>query len=47
MGFSGVQVQTVERILDFYNNDVLPVVYDRGSLGASATLRLLPTFSSP
>ncbi len=27
MGFSGVQVQTVERILDFYNNDVLPVVY--------------------
>ena len=30
MGFSGVQVATVERILDFYNNDVIPVVYDRG-----------------
>ena len=38
MGFSGVQVETVERILDFYNNDVLPMVYDRGSLGASGDL---------
>ncbi len=38
MGFSGVQVETVERILDFYNNDVLPIVYDRGSLGASGDL---------
>lgn len=38
MGFSGVQVQTVERIIDFYNNDILPVVYDRGSLGASGDL---------
>ncbi|MDE7343300.1 MAG: aromatic amino acid ammonia-lyase, partial [Muribaculaceae bacterium] len=28
MGFSGVQVETVQRILDFYNNDILPVVYD-------------------
>ena len=38
MGFSGVQVETVQRILDFYNNDILPVVYDRGSLGASGDL---------
>ena len=38
MGFSGVQVCTVERILDFYNNDILPVVNDRGSLGASGDL---------
>jgi histidine ammonia-lyase len=35
MGFSGVQVETVQRILDFYNDDILAVVYDRGSLGAS------------
>ena len=32
LGHSGVQVITVQRILDFFNNDVLPIVYDRGSL---------------
>ncbi len=37
-GHSGVQVKTVERILDFYNNDVLPIVYEQGSLGASGDL---------
>ena len=37
LGHSGVQVITVQRILDFFNNDVLPIVYDRGSLGASST----------
>ena len=34
LGHSGVQLITVQRILDFFNNDVLPIVYDRGSLGA-------------
>lgn len=47
MGFSGVQVQTVERILDFYNNDILPVVYDRGSLGASGDLAPLANLFLP
>jgi len=37
-GHSGVQLQTVERILDFYNHDILPVVYQQGSLGASGDL---------
>lgn len=37
-GYSGVQLQTVERILDFYNNDITPVVYQQGSLGASGDL---------
>ncbi len=37
-GHSGVQLETVERILDFYNNDVIPVVYQLGSLGASGDL---------
>jgi histidine ammonia-lyase len=37
-GHSGVQLETVERILDFYNNDILPVVYEQGSLGASGDL---------
>lgn len=47
MGFSGVQVQTVQRILDFYNNDVYPVVYDRGSLGASGDLAPLANLFLP
>ncbi len=47
MGFSGVQVETVERILDFYNNDILPMVYDRGSLGASGDLAPLANLFLP
>ena len=47
MGFSGVQVETVERILDFYNNDIYPVVYDRGSLGASGDLAPLANLFLP
>lgn len=47
MGFSGVQVKTVERIIDFYNNDVVPVVYDRGSLGASGDLAPLANLFLP
>ena len=47
MGFSGVQVCTVERILDFYNNDILPVVNDRGSLGASGDLAPLANLFLP
>ena len=37
-GHSGAQVQTVERLLYFYNNDIIPVVYEQGSLGASGDL---------
>lgn len=47
MGFSGVQLETVQRILDFYNNDILPVVYDRGSLGASGDLAPLANLFLP
>lgn len=47
MGFSGVQVETVERLLDFYNEDVIPVVYDRGSLGASGDLAPLANLCLP
>lgn len=47
MGFSGVQVCTVERILDFYNHNVIPVVYDRGSLGASGDLAPLANLFLP
>lgn len=47
LGYSGVQVETVERIIDFYNNDVYPVVYDRGSLGASGDLAPLANLFLP
>lgn len=47
LGNSGVQVETVERIIDFYNNDIIPVVYDRGSLGASGDLAPLANLFLP
>lgn len=37
-GCSGCQVETVERLIDFFNNDIYPVVYTQGSLGASGDL---------
>lgn len=37
-GYSGVQLKTVQRLVDFYNSDILPVVYTQGSLGASGDL---------
>lgn len=46
-GHSGVQLQTVERLIDFYNNDVLPRVYTQGSLGASGDLSPLAHLSLP
>lgn len=47
MGFSGVQVVTVQRIIDFYNNEIYPIVYDRGSLGASGDLSPLANLFLP
>ncbi len=46
-GNSGVQLATVERLIDFYNNDILPVVYTQGSLGASGDLAPLAHLSLP
>ena len=37
-GYSGVQLSTVKRLIDFYNLDALPVIYTKGSLGASGDL---------
>lgn len=47
LGYSGVQVATVQRIIDFYNNDIIPIVYDRGSLGASGDLAPLSNLFLP
>ncbi|MCB0505427.1 MAG: histidine ammonia-lyase [Cyclobacteriaceae bacterium] len=46
-GHSGVQLKTVERLIDFYNNNVLPVVYEYGSLGASGDLAPLAHLCLP
>lgn len=46
-GNSGVQLVTVERLIDFYNNDVLPVIYTQGSLGASGDLSPLAHLCLP
>ena len=37
-GFSGVRLEVIERILFFINNDLLPVVPEQGSVGASGDL---------
>lgn len=46
-GYSGVQLRTVERLIDFFNEDILPVVYEQGSLGASGDLAPLAHLSLP
>jgi len=46
-GNSGVQKITVQRLIDMYNNDVLPVVYTQGSLGASGDLSPLSHMCLP
>ena len=46
-GYSGVQLETVMRLMHMYNNDVLPVIYTQGSLGASGDLAPLSHLSLP
>jgi histidine ammonia-lyase len=46
-GNSGVQLQTVQRLADMYNNNVLPIIYTQGSLGASGDLSPLSHLSLP
>ncbi len=46
-GCSGIHTDTVERLMDMYNNDVLPVIYTQGSLGASGDLAPLSHLSLP
>lgn len=38
LGYSGVQVATVQRLMDFFNESINPVIYEQGSLGASGDL---------
>ena len=38
LGKSGIQVSTVQRLIDFFNEGISPVIYEQGSLGASGDL---------
>lgn len=46
-GYSGVQIDTVKRLVEMYNNGVYPVIYTQGSLGASGDLAPLSHLSLP
>ncbi len=46
-GNSGVQLATVQRLIDMYNNNITPLVYQYGSLGASGDLAPLAHMSLP
>ncbi len=46
-GNSAVQLITVQRILDLFNHDILPIVCEQGSLGASGDLAPLAKLFLP
>ena len=46
-GYSGVRPEIVQRLVDFYNYCIHPIVYEQGSLGASGDLAPLAHLSLP
>ncbi|MDP5081359.1 MAG: histidine ammonia-lyase [Winogradskyella sp.] len=46
-GHSGVQLATINRLIDFFNNDIFPFVFTQGSLGASGDLAPLAHLALP
>lgn len=46
-GFSAVRLELVDGLVNLYNHDVLPVIYQQGSLGASGDLAPLAHLSLP
>jgi histidine ammonia-lyase len=46
-GHSGVSVNVVQRLVDFYNHGVYPIIYEQGSLGASGDLAPLAHLALP
>ena len=46
-GYSGIGIEVVKRFMDMHNNEVLPVIYTQGSLGASGDLAPLSHMSLP
>ena len=46
-GYSGVRLELIEKLIFFYNNDIIPVIFKQGSLGASGDLAPLAHLSLP
>ena len=46
-GHSGIRLETIERLIFFFNEDILPIIYEQGSLGASGDLAPLAHLSLP
>jgi len=46
-GHSAIALSTVNRLVDFYNHDILPIIYTQGSLGASGDLAPLAHLALP
>lgn len=46
-GHSGVHLDTVSLLIEFYNKDIIPVIYEQGSLGASGDLAPLAHLALP
>lgn len=46
-GFSGIHEDTIQRLVYFYNENILPVIFEQGSLGASGDLAPLAHLSLP
>ena len=46
-GYSGLREETILKLLEYLNEDLIPVVYEKGSLGASGDLALLSHMSLP
>jgi len=47
LGHSGVKIQTVQLLTQLYNQDIIPVIYQQGSLGASGDLAPLAHLTLP
>lgn len=46
-GHSAIALSTVQRLVDFYNLNIIPVIYTQGSLGASGDLAPLAHLALP
>lgn len=46
-GYSGITIEVVDRLIELYNRNIIPVVYELGSLGASGDLAPLAHLSLP
>lgn len=46
-GYSGIRLSTILKLMELLNKNIIPVVFEKGSLGASGDLALLSHMSLP